>query len=91
MEFGAGRRGVTDVVDYASGLLLQKKQGDRLSASEILTSSFCNKKEPWEDKKNRIQKAIKIVDPKTEPEPLIYSFMDSSGEKNWDAELRIGF
>ncbi|MFQ5863970.1 MAG: hypothetical protein ACE5IW_01945 [bacterium] len=87
MELGAGRKAVTDAVDYTSGIILQKKQGDRVSAGEILACAFCNKKDLLENIKTRIQKAIRIVDQKTEPDPLIYSLMDSCGEKKWDAEL----
>ncbi|MFQ6113557.1 MAG: thymidine phosphorylase, partial [bacterium] len=87
MELGAGRKAVTDAVDYTSGILLQKKQGDKVSKGEILALAFCNKKDFLENIKARIQKAIKIVDEKTEPEPLIYSLMDSSGEKKWNPEL----
>jgi pyrimidine-nucleoside phosphorylase len=84
MELGAGRHAVTDGVDYTSGILLQKKGGDPVSEGEILACAFCNKKELLEPAKDRIQKAFEIVDQKTNPAPLIYSLMDSSGETRFE-------
>ncbi|MFQ5771537.1 MAG: hypothetical protein ACE5HX_13445, partial [bacterium] len=83
MELGAGRNKMSDSVDYTSGIVLHKKVGDEVRTGETLAVGYSNKKELLHKNELRVQRAFKIVDKKVSPAPLIYSFIDSTGEKIW--------
>lgn len=88
MQLGAGRNAVVDSVDYTSGVYLCKKVGEPVDTGEILAVAFSNKPESLAESEIRLQNAYKIVDEKVEPEPLIYSLVDASGERRWNPDLQ---
>jgi thymidine phosphorylase len=76
MALGAGRNAVIDPVDYTSGMMLNKKVGDKVAAGEPLALAYANKKELLEKYQMRLRSAFKISTNKVEPPPLVYGLVD---------------
>jgi pyrimidine-nucleoside phosphorylase len=76
MALGAGRNAVIDSVDYTSGMMLNKKVGDKVAAGEPLALAYANKKELLEKYQMRLRSAFKISTNKVEPPPLVYGLVD---------------
>ena len=73
---GAGREKKTDEIDYAVGIVLNKKVGDKIELNEKLLDVHANSEEKLSIAQSLLQKAFVIVDEQTEPEPLIYKIID---------------
>ncbi len=73
---GAGREKKTDAIDYAVGVVLNKKVGEKIEKGEKLLDIHANSKEKLKAAENMLQEAFVIVDERTEPEPLIYKIID---------------
>ena len=69
MLLGAGRETKDDAIDYAVGIVLNKKTGDRVVAGDTLCYVHTNGKNT-EDVMTRIEKAM-TIGTKAEPKPLI--------------------
>ena len=73
---GAGREKKTDNIDYAVGVTLNKKVGDRVEIGEKLLDIHSNDKEKLKIAKEMLTKAFVISDKKVSPEPLIYKVIE---------------
>ena len=73
---GAGREKKTDAIDYAVGVVLNKKVGEKIEKGEKLLDIYANSQEKLKEAEKMLQEAFVIVDEKTEPEPLIYKIID---------------
>ena len=73
---GAGREKKTDNIDYAVGVTLNKKVGDRVEMGEKLLDIHSNDKEKLKIAKEMLTKAFVISDKKVSPEPLIYKVIE---------------
>ena len=71
MEWGGGRQKLEDPIDYAVGLNLHAKLGDRVNAGEPLVTAYFNDQTKREEMTARILKAYKIGDNPPQLEPLI--------------------
>ena len=75
---GAGRQKVTDKIDPAVGVVVEKKIGDKIRKDDLLAVVHINK----EDNKilEEIKSAFKISKTKIKPEKTIFAFVDEDGD-----------
>lgn len=80
---GAGRMKVDDVIDMKSGILFNKKVGDKVTLNETLAVIYGDDKTKLEAAAQRLQNSIKIgKDIPTLP-PLVHALIDENGAKEW--------
>ncbi|MFQ5602772.1 MAG: thymidine phosphorylase [bacterium] len=85
MLLGAGRSDMSTAVDYTSGIMLNKKVGDSIAEGEILATAYSNNIERLKSNQQRLEQAFEVQKEQPAPEPLIYSLIDATGEKRWNA------
>ena len=73
---GAGREKKTDAVDFAVGVVLNKKVGEKIEIGEKLVDIHANSKEKLEIAKKMLEEAFIITEEQTEAEPLIYKIIE---------------
>ncbi|MCG8604019.1 thymidine phosphorylase, partial [bacterium] len=86
MALGAGRRQVTDKVDYTSGIILQKKVGDQTSKDETLAVALSNDEAALDIMTPGLKRAFRIVEEEVKPESLLLGLIDQTGEKKWSGD-----
>ena len=59
-ELGAGRITKEEQIDYAVGIILNKKMGDKIKSKEIIAQIYANDQERLENAKAKIKEIIKI-------------------------------
>ena len=59
-DLGAGRVRKEDNIDYAVGIILNKKVSDKIENQECLATIYANSKEKLNEAKNRLQEVIQI-------------------------------
>ena len=69
---GAGRKTKEDSIDFAAGIVLQKKTGDFVEAGQTLAVLHTNKAETLGDSEKVFLRAITFGDIQPEMQPLIY-------------------
>ena len=74
MLLGAGRMTKDDVIDYAAGITLKKKIGDKVELGDILCILHTNKDE-YKDAYDRILEAFKIREDKPKAEQYIFDII----------------
>ncbi len=73
---GAGREKKTDDIDYAVGVALNKKVGDKIDLNEKLVDIYANSQDKLNLAEDLLKKAFVIEDTPSVPEPLIYKIID---------------
>lgn len=71
LELGAGRKTVSDKIDFKAGIICKKKIGDKVKLGEPIFEFFTDKKETIEAVKRRLSESIKISSGKVVPPVLI--------------------
>lgn len=71
MDWGGGRRRLEDKIDYAVGLYIHAKLGDRVSLGAPLVTAYFNDTAKFDQLQARLRAAYHITDTAPEPEPLI--------------------
>jgi pyrimidine-nucleoside phosphorylase len=80
---GGGRERKEDAVDPAVGIVLHKKVGDPVSASEPLATIYYNAEARAARARQLLEESYQIADsPAGEKRPLIHRVIEKSGEKN---------
>lgn len=74
---GAGRLKKEDTIDYAAGLLINKKTGDAVEKGEVLVTMFAEKEKMFENAEKVYLEGIKISKDKKEQLPLILGRISS--------------
>lgn len=69
---GAGRAKKDDSIDFAAGIILNRKTCDRVEKGDLLATLYTNNKKSIESAERLFLDAIKISSNKKEPSPLIY-------------------
>ncbi len=83
MEIGAGRKKISDQIDYGTGIVLQKKVGDPISRGEALAKIFWSTDISSDYLREKIDEAIEITaDPKPVP-CLILKYISKDGQFSW--------
>ncbi len=86
MALGAGRKEVRESVDYTSGIILDRKVGDRVVENEPLAVAYASDEKVLESMKSRLASAFRVVDEEVTPEPLVYGLIEANGEKEWNED-----
>ena len=73
---GAGREKKTDAIDYAVGVVLNKKVGEKVELGEKLVDIYANDAEKLKIAKKMLADAFVITKEKAAPEPLIYKVIE---------------
>jgi pyrimidine-nucleoside phosphorylase len=71
MDWGGGRRRLEDKIDYAVGLRLHAKIGDRVDAGDPLATAYYNDESKFEEMGARLRAAYRIEDVEQKPETLV--------------------
>src|SRR5580692_5042293 len=80
---GGGRERKEDAVDPAVGIVLHKKVGDPVSASEPLATIYYNAEARAARARQLLEESYQIADsPAGEKRPLIHRVIEKSGERN---------
>ncbi len=75
MKLGAGRQTKEDIIDMGVGVVLNKKQADKVSKGEVLAYLHVNA-DKYEEVYKEVQQAYIIVDEKVEKIKLIYDVVE---------------
>lgn len=73
---GAGRAKKTDAIDYAAGIVLQKKTGDFVQKDEPLAVLYASGKEKLQAGKTRFLEALTFSKEKPAPQPLCFGTVE---------------
>ena len=76
MEIGAGRKKITDQIDYGAGIVLRKKVGDYISKGEPIAEVFYSKKFDFEHLRMKFNEAIDIKNDTPPMSPLILKYIN---------------
>ncbi len=71
MDWGGGRKKLTDEIDYGVGLYINAKLGDPVNIGDPLVTAYFNDKTKLAEMSGRILKAYEISDNPPQLEPLI--------------------
>ena len=67
IQLGAGRRVISDVIDYSSGMYIHKKLGDKIAEGEELITIHTNAESALQDVSRQMKQILTI---KAEPAPV---------------------
>ena len=76
MLIGAGRKNLTDKIDYSSGIRMNKKIGDPVKKDETIAEIFYNDKSCFSEAVNVINEGIKITSFKPLTNRIIYEIIE---------------
>jgi pyrimidine-nucleoside phosphorylase len=80
---GAGRQKVDDRIDPKAGILLRKKEGDRVEDHEVVATFFTDREDVIDAARSRIAKSFQIGITPSAQRPLIHSLIDKAGVHPW--------
>ena len=75
---GAGRETKEDDIDYAAGIILNKKVGDEIKKGDILCTLYTNDKDKFENAQNKVKESICIDAKRNEKTPLIFARVEKN-------------
>ena len=75
MALGAGRATKDDEIDYAAGIVLNKKMPDKLTRGDLIATLYSSDENKFADAESLFLSAITISDKKPKSEPIIYDFI----------------
>ncbi len=75
MKLGAGRQTKEDIIDMAVGVVLNKKQADKVSKGDVLAYLHTNTNK-YDEVYNEVKEAYNIVNQKVEKIKLIYDVVE---------------
>ncbi len=71
IQLGAGRRVITDEIDYSSGMYIHRRLGDLLARGDEILTLYSNNESALEDVASQIQSAFTIFEKSVTAPPLI--------------------
>ncbi len=71
VTLGAGRKKLGDDIDFAAGIILEKKTGERAEAGEIIARVYASSEDKIEAAKDILKEAVEISDEPPAKKPLI--------------------
>ncbi len=74
MKLGAGRETLADVIDMSSGIVLNKKVGDKVKKGELLATAYTNKN-GVDDVYSDIHNAFVLSDTPLKVRPIIHEYI----------------
>ena len=79
LELGAGRETKESSIDYAAGIMLNKKTGDKVEKGEVIATLYTNKEDKIKTACLLLDKAIHFCQEKPEVKPLVLAYIDVKG------------
>ena len=79
---GAGRETKDSQIDFAAGIILKKKTGDKISKGDVIAHLYSAHEELLKGAKEKLAKAITVASEKPVKEPLILARIDKEGLTN---------
>lgn len=79
MILGAGRETKESTIDLATGMILNKRVGDRVEKGEILAEFHVNDKSKIDEAERLLKEAYIISDEYKKPNPLVYGVVSKEG------------
>ena len=75
-ELGAGRKVLTDTIDHAAGILLNKKTGDHCKKGETIAYFYASDKKRFATAKNVFEESLVFGESAPKSRPLVKSVID---------------
>lgn len=79
LVLGAGRETKESSIDYAAGIVINKKTGDKVEKGEVIATLYTNKEDKIHEACVLMDSAIHFSDDKPGLKPLILAYVDSNG------------
>ena len=79
---GAGRETIGSQIDFAAGIVLEKKTGDKVTKGDVIAHLYSSRKELLNEAEGKLARAITIAKDKPKGEPLILARIDKEGITN---------
>ncbi len=76
LALGAGRNTAEDEIDYAAGIILKKKTGDRVEAGEEIATLYADREDLFAEAEKILLGATEIGPDRPADEPLIYDVIE---------------
>ena len=76
---GAGRQTKESTIDYAAGIILKKKTGDKVEEGQVIAVMYSEHEEFFEAAEQRYTEAVRIEDERPQEQPLIYARVTKDG------------
>ena len=80
----AGRETLESEIDYAAGIILKKKTGDKVAAGDVLATLYADDEGLFMAAADRYLKAITTGTTRKERNPLVYALVSKEGVKRFD-------
>jgi pyrimidine-nucleoside phosphorylase len=80
-SLGAGRETMDDEIDYAAGVLVERKVGEPVETGDPLFELRYNDDSELDQAKSRLESAVEITDRPVEPDPLVQAIIDHEGKE----------
>ena len=71
-------------IDYAAGIILSKKTGDKVQKGDVLATLYADDEGLFKASAARFLEAITIGDNKKERNPLVYALVSKNGVTRYD-------
>lgn len=79
LVLGAGRETKESSIDYAAGIMFNKKTGDRVEKGEVIATLYTNVEDKLKNACILLDKAIAVSREKPGMKPLILAYIDKNG------------
>ncbi|MCR4650653.1 MAG: pyrimidine-nucleoside phosphorylase [Lachnospiraceae bacterium] len=84
---GAGRETLDSVIDYAAGIILEKKTGDEVKTGDVLAILYTNDEDKLLPAEKKFRESVIIENRQVERKPLIYALCSKDGVKRFDGNF----
>lgn len=83
VTLGAGRETKESVIDFAAGIALEKKLGDRVEKGDVIAVLYTERADAAEPAAKRILNAVSITDEPCGKRPLIFARVTANGVEKY--------
>ena len=83
MEIGAGRKKMSDPIDYTAGIIVRKKIGEQANVGDPMFELFYSKAISKDYLQQQIDELVTTRDDYPEKLPLILSYVNKKGQQCW--------
>ncbi len=80
IQLGAGRRVISDAIDYESGMYIHNKLGDKIEVGDDLLTLYSNNEAALDEVVGQMSPVLTITDAVPEVSPLIVERVNPSGD-----------
>ncbi len=83
IQLGAGRMKTDDIIDPKSGIVFNKKMGDKVSVNDTLAVMYVDSESVIASASKRIANAFTCSPTPVQPPTMIHALIDKDGVKEW--------